>query len=154
MRKTVLVIAVALISLPTALKTQTAPDENLTSAALPAFLAHYEENLGPVDRAYEDLTNENLPLRDETGQPIGRRHIDDHRRTVSALRETVRALRAGPDDLVQTTSWYFQTEALVDDLFDLSQIAYDNDREELGKRFSDLEAEMVSSEAAREEYGL
>jgi hypothetical protein len=42
----------------------------------------------------------------------------------------------------------------VDDLFDLSQIAYDNDREELGKTFSDLETALDRNDELIEAYVL
>jgi hypothetical protein len=58
------------------------------------------------------------------------------------LREIARQLAAQPRDVVLTAKVVFRTESLADDLFDLSQMAFDNDREELGKRLSDLQATM------------
>jgi hypothetical protein len=92
-----------------------------------------------MNEAYADLANENLPLRDEAGQPLGRHRLDGFREGLAGLRETVRNLAANSQDLVLTTQLFIQTETLADDLFDLSQIAYENDHEEQGKRFSDLE---------------
>jgi hypothetical protein len=115
-----------------------AQDETLTEAGLPDFLSRYEQTISSVDKTYEDLASENLPLRDDAGQPLGRRHIENRRQTVVDLRQTIHQLSYKPEDLVLTATLLVQTEALADDLFDLSQIAYDNDREELGKRLSDL----------------
>ena len=131
-----------------------AQDKTLTSSTLPGFLADYKKSLGPVDAAYTDLANENLPLRDENGQPLGRRPIDDRRQQLTDLRQAVRQLAANPQDLALAISLFVETETLADDLFDLSQIAYDNDREELGKRLSDLQAIMDRASRQLESYGL
>jgi hypothetical protein len=151
MRKTTLFVLAAIVSFPSATPAQT---DTLTEITFPEFLTRYEESLRPVDQAYEELANENLPLRDETGQALGRRHIEDRRQTVVSLRETIRQLGGNPQDLVLTTKLFVQTETLVDDLFDLSQIAYDNDREELGKTFSDLETALDRNDELIEAYVL
>ena len=43
---------------------------------------------------------------------------------------------------------------MTDDLYDLSQIAYDNDREDLGKRLSDLMTPLDRDRAQIESYTL
>ena len=53
------------------------PQQKLTADNLPDFLARYDTNFGPLDAIFKDLTNENLPLTDETGQPLARRPIAD-----------------------------------------------------------------------------
>jgi len=126
----------------------------LTAVNLPEFLARYQKNLDRVDAAYADLANENLPMRDEDGQPLGRHRLDDRRNELGVVRQTARQLAARPQDLVLTTRLFILTETLVDDLFDLAQIAYDNDREELGKRFSDLELAMDHERELVEAYVL
>jgi DNA anti-recombination protein RmuC len=151
MRKTPLLILAAVVWFPAVAPAQT---ETLTEVTFPEFLTHYEESLHPVDQAYEEMANENLPLRDETGQALGRRHIEDRRQVVVSLHQTIRQLAANPQDLVLTTKLFFQTETLVDDLFDLSQIAYDNDREELAKTFSDLETALDHNDDLIEAYVL
>lgn len=151
MHRILLVILAGMLSFPSVRRAQ---DETLTASTLPEFLARYEQNLGPLDQAYEELTNENVPLRDETGQPLGRRHIEDRRQALAGLRQTVHQLASSPSDLVLTTTLFAQTEALVDDLFDLSQICYDNDREELGKLFSDLETTIDRNNDLVESYAL
>jgi hypothetical protein len=54
------------------------------------------------------------------------------------IRSDVDCLAVKPDDLVLTMKFLSHTERLADDVYDLSQIAYDSDREELGKQFTDL----------------
>ncbi len=152
MRVALLVISAATVSLAAALQTQT---EKLTPATFPEFLSRYEAGLRPVDEAYAELENENLPLRDEMGQPlVGRRRIIDRRQRLEQLLKTLHQLEANPPDLVLTTTLLVQTEALADDLFDLSQMAYDNDREELAKRLSDTEATMDHNADLVEAYTL
>jgi hypothetical protein len=124
MSKTLLVLLVGVVLAPAA----GAQDETLTESSLPDFLSRYEQTLSSVDKAYEELASENLPLRDDAGQPLGRRHIENRRQAVVGLMQTIHQLSAKPGDLVLTDILFVQTEALADDLFDLSQIAYDNDR--------------------------
>ncbi len=131
-----------------------AQDAKLTAAGLPEFLARYEQSLEPVDSAFADLANENLPLRDESGKPVGRRNITDRRKTVADLRDAVKRLAASPQDLVVTMTVFNRTEKLADDLYDLSQIAYDNDREELGKRLTDLLTAVDHNQDLIESYAL
>lgn len=116
--------------------------QKLTSAQLPEFLKSYGTNFSLLDETYRELAEDELPLRDEAGKPLGRRPIEDRRQALSDLRQNVLRLAADPQDLVLTATLVFKTEALADDLFDLSQIAYDNGREELGKRLGDLQITM------------
>jgi len=146
-----LVLLAAMLWFPIA---SAAQDEELTDSNVPEFLARYEQSLGSVNEAFDDLVNENLPLHDETGQPLGRHHIEDRRQTIVGLRDTLRRLTSSPQDMVQFTTLLIQNEVLADDLFDLSQTAYDNDREELGKRFSDLEASVDHDNQRVEAYAL
>ncbi len=151
MRKTPLFILAAMFALPWRLWAQ---GENLTASNLSEFLARYQESLTRADQAYEELMSENLPLLDEAGQPLSRRHIDDRRQTLANLGQTARQFAANPEDLVLTTTLLIQTEVLADDLYDLSQIAYDNDREELAKNLSDLETTMAHNKDLLETYTL
>jgi hypothetical protein len=109
---------------------------------LPSFLAGYDRNFPVLETLFAELANENLPLRDEEGRPLGRRPIEDRRQALSDLRGTARQLAANPQDLVLAARLVTRTENLADDLFSLSQVAYDNDREELGKRLADLQLTM------------
>ncbi len=151
MRKTPLFVVAAVFSLPWGLSAQ---GDNLTASNLSEFLMRFEESLSRADQAYEELTSENLPLLDEAGQPLSRRHIDDRRQTLANLGQTARQFAANPQDLVLTTTLLIQTEVLADDFFDLSQIAYDNDREELAKHLTDLETSMAHNKDLLETYTL
>jgi hypothetical protein len=121
---------------------------------LAEFLARYESGLKPLERLYVELANENLPLRDEAGLPLARRHTEDRRQALSELLRTVHELALAPQDLFWATKLFSQSEALTDDLFDLSQVAYDNNREELGKQLSELVRVMDHHNALIESYAL
>ncbi len=113
--------------------------------------ARYEESLKPLDAIFEDLENENLPLKDESGEAIGHRPLENRRQALEELRQTLEKLRMDPTSLKWAMTLLIQSESLSDDLYDLAQIAYDNDREELGKRLSEvvgaLDAHQDSIEA-------
>lgn len=109
-----------------------------TAFDLDEFLSRYESGLKPLDQLYAELANESLPLRDEAGLPLARRHIEDRRQALNDLRASASQLAANPQDLVLATRMFVQGEAMADDLFGLSQVAYDNSREELGRQFADL----------------
>ena len=146
-----LLLLVVLFAVP--LRPQDQPGQK-SADKFSEFLTRYQKNLDRVGEAYSDLVSENLPLRDETGQPVGRHHLDDRRKELADLRQMVRELAENRQDLVRTIRLFIQTEALVDDIFDLSQIAYDNDYEELGKRFSDLETATDQDREFLESYAL
>jgi hypothetical protein len=129
-------------------------EEKLTPSTLPDFLTHYNSNFPALDAAYSELANEQLPLRDESGQPVGRRPIEDRRQALADLSRTARQLAANPQDLVLTATLMLHTENLADDLFDLSQIAFDNDLEDLGKRLSDLQITMDHNQSLLSAYLL
>jgi hypothetical protein len=128
--------------------------QKLTATNLPDFLARYDTNFGPLDAAFNDLKNGNLRLTDEAGQPLARRPLEDRLLEASNLRQTARQLAAKPEDLVLATTLVIRTESLADDLFDLSQMAYDNDREELGNRLNDLQITMDDNKKLLADYLL
>ena len=128
--------------------------QKLTATNLPDFLARYDTNFGPLEAVFNDLTNENLPLTDEAGQPLARRPLADRLLEVSNLRQTARQLATKPEDLVLATTLVIRTESLADDLFDLSQVAYDNDREELGSRLSTLQVTLEENKDLLADYLL
>jgi len=130
------------------------PQQKLTTTNLPDYLARYDTNFGPLEAVFKDLTNEDLPLTDEAGQPLARRPLADRLVSLANLRQTARQLAAKPDDLVLTTTVVIRTEALADDLFDLSQVAYDNDREELGNRLNSLQVTMEENKQLLADYLL
>ncbi len=147
-----LVFAPVLIA-SSALAAQTS-SKPLTADTVPQFLANYERNLVPLEGAYGEIENDPLPLRDEDGQPLGHRPLEDRRQALADLRDTLHKLSAKPGDLRLALRLFFQTEDLTDDLYDLSEIAYDNDREELGKQFSDLLNTLDRNRGEIENYAL
>jgi hypothetical protein len=113
-------------------------DAPMTKSNLPQFLATYVRSLEPIDAAYADLITQPFPMRDDFGRPVSRREIEDRRRILADLRETAQALAVSPENLVLALTLFDRTEKLDDDLYDLSQIAYDNDLEEPAERLTEL----------------
>lgn len=144
------VACLALTLLPGSLFAQ----EKLTSSNLPAFLKNFNTNFSLLDEIYRELAEDELPLRDDAGKPLGRRPIEYRRQTLSDLRQSALRLAAEPQDLVLTATLVFKTEYLADELYDLSQIAYDNGREELAKRLGDLQFTMDHNKEMLADYLL
>jgi hypothetical protein len=130
------------------------PQEKLTTTNLADFLARYDTNFGPLELIFKDLTNEDLLLRDQAGQPLARRPAEDRLLALTTLRQSARQLAAKPEDLVLAVTVVIQTEALADDLFDLSEVAYDNDREELASRLNVLQVTMEDNKKLLADYLL
>jgi hypothetical protein len=130
------------------------PSKPLTPDSLPQFLTNYERNLIPLEGAYGEIENDPLPLYDENGQPLGHRPLEDRRKALADLRETLHQLSDKPRELRLALKLFFETEDLNDDLYDLAQIAYDNDREELGKRLADVVNALDLNRALIENYAL
>ena len=131
-----------------------AQEQNPTASDIPEFITGYQESLERVDAAFSDIANENLPLRDDEGKALARRPLEDRRQALADLRETSGRLAQNPQDLVLATKLLVHTEALSDDLFDLAQLAYDNDREELAKRLTDLLATMDHDKDLLQSFAL
>lgn len=112
--------------------------EELTASNLPGFLVKFKQDINQVDAAFKQLSDAKLALFDETGHPLGRRKIKDRRQTLVDLQKTLKDFEKRPRDLVITMTLSDQTEELADEVYDLSQIAYDNDREELGMDLATL----------------
>jgi len=136
-----------------ALRAQTSP-KPLTADTLPRYLTNYERNLIPLEGAYGQMENDPMPLYDQQGQPLGHRPLEDRRQLLANLRETLHKLSAKPGDLRLALRLFFQTDDLTDDLYELSQFAYDNDREELGKQLSDIMNTLDRDRAVLENYAL
>jgi hypothetical protein len=151
MRRTLMVISGFLLCFAPA---RGAQKETSTADSTPEFVARYPKLLEPLDAVYKDLESENLPLLDESGQPVGRHPIENRREALAELRDTLNKLCAEPRNLTLVTKFFIQSESLTDDLYDLSQIAYDNDREELGKQLSDLVARLDAEGDPIESYTL
>jgi hypothetical protein len=131
-----------------------AGQERPTAAELPDFLSRFSENFGLIEAAYTELGNEHIPLKEEEGESLGRRSSEDWHEILTELRQTTRGLAADPQDLVLAAKLVLETESLADDLFDLSQIAYDNDREELAQHLSDLQLTMDNNKDLLASYLL
>src|SRR5262249_4284264 len=63
---------------------------------------------------------------------------NDRRKIVADLRVTAEELAASPEDLVLALTLFHRTQKLGDDVYELSQIAYDNDLEEPAMRLTEL----------------
>jgi len=126
--------------------------ETLVASNLPQFLSRYEQSLKPIDAAYVDLSDQPFPMRDDSGKRVGRGEIKNRRKIVADVRTTARALAARPDDLVLALTLFDLTEKLGDDLYDLSQIAYDNDLEEPAVRLTELLATVNYNQDLIEGY--
>ena len=122
--------------------------------SLPEFLRRYSQGLQPLDKLYVELKDEDFPMLDERSQPLARRRIEDRQKVLDELRKSVRELASAPQDVVLAIRLFLQGESLADDLFDLSQIAYDNNREELGKQFAGLVSTTDHHNALLESYVL
>jgi hypothetical protein len=130
------------------------PQQKLTATNLPDFLARYDTNFGPLELVFKDLTNQNLPLRDQADQPLARRPMEDRLLALANLRRSAGQFAAKPKDLVLAATVVIGTETLADDLFDLSQVAYDNDCEELASRLSILQVTMEENKGLLADYLL
>ena len=115
------------------------PQKELSPDHLPEFVARYEDGLRLVEQAYAEVADAPLPLRDEWGQARTRRPVEDRRLVLVGLRQVLREFEDSPLDLARAIRLLLRSEALEDDLFDLSQIAYDHEREELGRRLGDVQ---------------
>jgi hypothetical protein len=128
--------------------------QKLSSATLPKFLNEYARTVGSVAEAFNQLDKEKLPLFDQSGHALGRRTIKDRSKELVEIRSDLDRLAAKPDDLVFTMKLLNHTERLADDVYDVSQIAYDNDREELGKQLTDLLSRLDRDQDQMEAYAL
>jgi hypothetical protein len=143
MRKALLLPAFLVCTL---LPARLSAQEALTAANLPSFLSRFDLNFSYMEAAYTDLAKEDLPLRDTQGKPLARRPIEDRRLVISSLRRLSREVAANPQNLVLVVKIVLETERLTGDLFDLAQIAYDNDLEDLGKRLAVAQKTMQQNE--------
>lgn len=131
-----------------------AQDEQLTAATLPRFLTGYEQTLQQVDAAFAEILNQNLPLLDDSGKPLLRRNVEDRHKQVAELRDVAKQLAAAPQDLVLVLKLCDGTEKLADEVYDFSQIALNNDLEELADRLSHLLPAVDHGEDALNAYAL
>lgn len=104
--------------------------DNLTLSNLPSFLKTFNADVNQVNEVFEHLARASMPMFDAKGQTLGRRKIKDRQQTVVDLKKTLDDFERRPDNLVVTMTLSAQTEELADELYDLTEIAYDNDQEE------------------------
>lgn len=114
------------------------PQEALTVSNLPTFLSSFQKRLEPIEAACAELAVAKLPLRKEDDQDVGKEAEESCERVVEDMRHTVPPLTAMPRDMVLALTLYLQTERLVSELYDLSQMAYDRGYENAAKRLADL----------------
>jgi polyhydroxyalkanoate synthesis regulator phasin len=131
-----------------------AQDERLTASTLPRLLNGYQQTLQLVDATFTEILNEKMPLLDESGKPVGRRNIEDRHKQVAELRDTAKQLAEAPQDLVLVLKLSDGTEKLADEVYDSSQIAFNNDLEELGERLSRLLPTVDHDQDALAAYAL
>lgn len=128
--------------------------EKLTSANLPNFLTDFGQDIKQGKLAFKELTEVKLPLLDEAGHPLGRRRITDRRQTLIDLQQTLKDFKRRPRDLVITMTLSDQTEELADEVYDLSEIAYDNDMEDLAMKLTGLLARLNNDSDLIDAYAL
>lgn len=135
MRKSVLLLAAVAVVCSPRLSAQ---EDNPTAESVTAQVERYEKTLEPLDSVLDDLESENLQMNNDSGGQQEHRPIQNRRQALAELRQTIAQLRGQPEDLKGVVTLLVQSEALSDELFELVQVAYDNDREELGRRISDV----------------
>ncbi|MEJ2007662.1 MAG: hypothetical protein P8Z30_05805 [Acidobacteriota bacterium] len=126
--------------------------ESFAPAKIRQFLSQYDRNLDLVASAYNQILNQHLPLRGPQGKIVGQLPLERRRSRLGKLHKTIRKLEMHPDDLVLALTLQDQTEALLDDVEDASQIAFDNDYEEAGLQLSHLQIPLGHDEQIIEEY--
>jgi hypothetical protein len=131
-----------------------AEDEQLTADTLPRFLSGYDQTLQQVDSAFAEILNQKLPLLDDSGKPLLHRNVEDRHKQVAELRDRAKQLATAPQDLVLVLKISDGTEKLADEVYDFSQIALNNDFEELADRLSRLLPEVDRNQDALEAYAL
>lgn len=83
---------------------------------------------------------------------MGQLPLERRRSRLGELHKTIRKLEMHPDNLVLALTLQDQTEALLDDVEDASQIAFDNDYEEAGLQLLHLQNPLGHDEQIIEEY--
>jgi hypothetical protein len=146
-----LLVLLAAMSVPAGIYAQ---DQKQPGRESPAFVVRLEEALKTADEACTDMANNHLPLRDEQGRPLGPRSLEGFRPSVESVRRLSQQFAASPADFVLATDLFLQTGELAGALFDFSQTAYDNDREELGRRLVEISAALERQQQEIKTYDL
>ena len=150
-RRAFVLALVAAVAIPAAVRAQ---DQKTSPRQAPAFAARLEEVLKTADEACTEMANNHLPLRDEQGRPLNPRALEGFRPSVDEVRRLHQQLAASPADFTLTTSLFLKTDELADALFDFSQTAYDNDREDLGRRLVEISAALERNQQQIKTYLL
>lgn len=144
-------VLLAAMSVPAGIGAQ---DQKPPVQETPSFAARLEEALRTADDACTEMANNHLPLRDEQGRPLSSRALEGFRPSVDDVRHLNQQLVANPTDFVLATDLFLQSGELADALFDFSQTAYDNDREELGRRLVEISAALERHQQEIKTYTL
>jgi hypothetical protein len=144
-------LLLAILAVPAGILAQ---DQKAPAREAPAFAAGLEEALNTAEEACTEMANNHLPLRDEQGRPVSPRTLEGLHPSAEQVRLLSQKLAATPSDFILATDLFLQTGELADTLFDFSQTAYDNDREDLGRRLVDVSAALERHQQAIKTYTL
>jgi hypothetical protein len=144
-------VLLATMSVPAGICAQ---DAKPPAREAPAFVARLEEALKTAEEVCVEMANNHLPLRDEQGRPIDPQTFEGFRPSVDSVRRLNQQLAASPADFVVATNLFLETGGLANALFDFSQTAYDNDREELGRRLVEISAALERRQQDIKTYTL
>ncbi|MGH9351393.1 MAG: hypothetical protein ACRD2G_04410 [Terriglobia bacterium] len=128
--------------------------DELTASNLPAFLKTFAGDVNQVNEAFEHMSKTKPPMFDAKGQALGRRKIKDRQQTVVDLKKTLQDFKQRPDNLVITMTLSAQTEELADEIYDLTEIAYDNDQEETALQLTGLLGNFNDDSSLIQAYAL
>lgn len=128
--------------------------DKLTPSNLPAFLKTFTSDVGQVNDAFEGMSKTKLPMFDAKGQTLGRRGIKDRQQTVVDLKKTLQDFKSRPENLVVTMTLSAQTEELADEIYDLTELAYDNDQEETAMQLTRLLGHFNDDASLIQAYAL
>lgn len=128
--------------------------DKLTPSNLPSFLKTFHDDVEQVNEAFEHLSHTSKPMFDAKEETLGRRKIKDRQQTVADLKNTLDDFERRPDNLVVTMTLSAQTEELADELYDLTEIAYDNDQEETALDLTRLLGDFNNDAGLIQAYAL
>ncbi|HEV2418501.1 MAG TPA: hypothetical protein VGX94_11910 [Terriglobia bacterium] len=128
--------------------------DKLTPSNLSAFLKTFTSDADQVNDAFESMSKTKLPMFDAKGQTLGRRRIKDRQQTVVDLKKTLQDFKSRPENLVVAMTLSAQTEELADEIYDLTELAYDNDQEETAMRLTRLLGHFNDDASLIQAYAL
>lgn len=128
--------------------------DKLTPSNLPAFLKTFTSDVDQVNDAFEAMSKTKPPMLDAKGQTLGRRRIKDRQQIVVDLKKTLQDFKSRPENLVVTMTLSAQTEELADEIYDLTELAYDNDQEETAMQLTRLLGDFNDDASLIQAYAL